>query len=171
MIDAHVTDRRALAARSPIELAMYLRARGWETRDRDDDSVQWVRLVAFTASVNRGISANLCEALVGLGGENGHSFELDLCLAASRPLPHRRPKPIRFRHDHLPVLEAAAQELRERVAEESVAVIGSVVRLHREGSGTGEISVSVRGDLVRRGTRIVLRDAGGFRILPESEDG
>jgi len=45
MTDAHVTDRRALAGRSPIELAMYLRSRGWETRERDATSVQWVRVV------------------------------------------------------------------------------------------------------------------------------
>jgi hypothetical protein len=162
-------------------------------------------LDAFTASVNRGVSANLCEALVGLGGETGHPFELDLFLAASRPLFRRELKPIRFRHDHLPVLEAAAQELRERVAEEAVAVIGNVVRLHREGSGSGEISVagtvegedrlrriwmdlpaedyvlatraheqmlnvSVRGDLVRRGTRLFLRSPSGFQVIPDSDD-
>ena len=160
-------------------------------------------LDAFTASVNRGVSANLCEALVGLGGETGHPFELGLFLAASRPLRHRELKPIRFRHDHLPVLEAAAQELRERIAEEAVAVVGNVVRLHREGSGAGEISVagtvegedrlrriwmdlpaedyvqatraheqmlnvSVRGDLVRRGTRHVLKSPSGFQVIPDS---
>ncbi|WP_244875671.1 hypothetical protein [Winogradskya consettensis] len=162
-------------------------------------------LDAFTASIRQGVSANLCEALVGLGGEAGHPFELDLSLAASRPLLGRTLGPVRFRHDHLPVLQAAAQELRERIAEESVAVIGNVVRLHREGSGPGEISVagsvegedrlrriwmdldaddygratraheqmlnvSVRGDLVRRGTRLVLRNPGGFRIVPGSEN-
>jgi hypothetical protein len=161
-------------------------------------------LDAFTTSVNRGVSANLCEALVGLGGEAGHPFELDLSLAASRPLSRRHLRPIRFRHDHIPVLRAAAQELRERIAEEGVVVVGNVVRLHREGSGSGEISVagtvegedrlrriwmdlpaedyvqatraheqmltvSVRGDLVRRGTRLHLRNSSAFQVVPDSE--
>jgi hypothetical protein len=161
-------------------------------------------LDAFTSSIGRGVSANLCEALVGLGGETGHPFELDLFLAASRPLPGRKLKPIHFRRDHLPVLEAAAQELRERIPEEAVAVVGNVVRLHREGSGPGEISVagtvegddrlrriwmdlpaedyvqatraheqmltvSVRGDLVRRGTRLFLRSPSGFQVMPDSD--
>jgi hypothetical protein len=98
-------------------------------------------LGAFTEGVRRGISANLCEALVGLGGESGHPFELTLSLAASRPV-GQRPLPIRFRRDHLPVLAAAAQELREHMAEEDVLVTGEVVRLHREGSGAGEISIA-----------------------------
>jgi hypothetical protein len=155
----------------------------------------------FTDAVTAGVSANLCEALVGLGGEAGHPFELSLALAPSRPLDARRLEPIRFRRDHLPVLASAAQELRELVPEEGAVVTGNVVRLHREGSGTGEISVAgivegddrlrrvwmtlgdddyaeatrahqemltvaVRGDLVRRGTRLYLTNPSGFRVTP-----
>jgi hypothetical protein len=99
-------------------------------------------LDVFAQVVPAGVSANLCEALVGLGGESGHAFELSLRLAPSRPLRLARLAPIRFRRDHLPVLASAARELRERVPEEGVAVEGNVVRLHREGPGTGEISVA-----------------------------
>jgi hypothetical protein len=99
-------------------------------------------LDAFTQVVSSGVSANLCEALVGLGGEAGHPFELSLRPAPSRPLRTARLTPIRFRRDHLPVLESAARELRERVPEEGVAVEGSVIRLHREGGGSGEITVA-----------------------------
>ncbi|WP_306203927.1 hypothetical protein [Actinoplanes sp. RD1] len=112
---------------------------------------------------------------------------------------------VRFRHDHFAILQAAAQELRERIAEEAVFVTGSVVRLHREAAEHGEISVAgtvegddrlyrvwmtlpeadyvqatraheqmlsvaVRGDLVRRGTRLLLRNPSGFTVLPESAD-
>jgi len=156
-------------------------------------------LDGFTDSVPAGVSANLCEALVGLGGEAGHPFELSLRLAPSRPLQGRRFEPVRFRRDHLPVLASAAQELRERVPEEGAVVAGNVVRLHREGAGGGEISiagtvegddrlrrvwmnlgdddyvaatrahqemlaVSVRGDLVRRGTRLYLTNPAAFRV-------
>jgi hypothetical protein len=161
-------------------------------------------LDVFTAAVPTGVTANLCEALIGLGGEAGHPFELSLRLAPSRPLRGRQFEPIRFRRDHLPVLAAAAQELRERVPEEGLVVVGNVVRLHREGTGTGEISVagtvegddrlrrvwmnlgdddyvtatrahqemlvvSVRGDLVRRGTRLYLADPTAFRVIAGGE--
>jgi hypothetical protein len=98
-------------------------------------------LEAFTAGVKRGISANLCEALVGLGGEQGHSFEISHRLAPARPARTALP-PVRFRRDHIPVLSAAAQELRERLPEEDVLVSGNVVRLHREASESGEVSIA-----------------------------
>jgi hypothetical protein len=261
MIRAEVTDRAALAARLPSELAMYLRAHDWSIQARSGTSVQWVKTVdgeefealqpqessirdypaaayavgtdhpravqparksadvlkllrdvrigppaegsfvlsvhtpvpprlsfaqagaagsesadaepferlvslklydavqaahnaandalvdpngldAFTQVVPVGVSANLCEALVGLGGEAGHPFEFSLRLAPSRPLHTARLTPIRFRRDHLPVLASAARELRERVPEEGVVVEGNVVRLHREGSSAGEISIA-----------------------------
>jgi hypothetical protein len=162
-------------------------------------------LEVFTKAVRHGVSANFCEALVGLGGESGHPFELSLVLASSRPIRDRSLTPIRFRHDHLPVLAEAAQELRERVPEEGVLAFGNVVRLHREGTGTGEISitatsegddrlrriwmslpgpdyaqamraheemrtVSVRGDLIRRGTRLYLNNPTAFRVQDEPDE-
>lgn len=95
----------------------------------------------FTGSIRRGVSANLCEALVGLGGEAGHPFEIFQTLAPARPS-RAVLKPMRFRRDHLPVLAEAAQELRERMPEEDVAVTGHVVRLHRESGASGEVSVA-----------------------------
>lgn len=162
-------------------------------------------LDSFTQVIRRGVSANLCEALVGLGGEARHPFDLALSLAPSRPLVRRVLPLIHFRRDHLPVLAAAAQELRERVPEEGLLVVGNVVRLHREGSGPGQISiagtiegedrlrriwmdlmeeayhqatiahrdmlsVAVRGDLVRRGTRLYLTNASAFRVLQDEAD-
>ena len=161
-------------------------------------------LDAFTGAVPRGVSANLCEALVGLGGEAGHPFEMSLRLALSRPLKARSLAPIHFRRDHLPVLVSAARELRERVPDEGALVAGNVVRLHREGTGSGEIGiagtvdgddrlrrvwieltagdyaaamrahqemlgVSVRGDLVRRGTRLYLTNPSSFQVAAEPE--
>ena len=97
-------------------------------------------LEPFTASVNRGVSANLCEALTGFGGSAGHQFQMSMSLAATRRNTARL-APVRFRRDHLPVLKEAAAELRARTPEEDVAVTGEVVRLHREGQSTGEITL------------------------------
>ena len=161
-------------------------------------------LDAFTGAVPRGVSANLCEALVGLGGEAGHPFEFSLRLALSRPSKARSLTPVHFRRDHLPVLVSAARELRERIPDEGAFVAGNVVLLHREGTGPGEISiagtvdgddrlrrvwmelaavdyaaamrahqemlgVSVRGDLVRRGTRLYLTNPSSFEVTAEPE--
>jgi hypothetical protein len=99
-------------------------------------------LDAFTGGLYRGISANLCEALAGLGGEPNNPFELSFSWAASRPVPTPTP-PVCFRRDMIPVLAEAARELREQRGEEDTRVTGHVVRLHREGEGgTGEVSVA-----------------------------
>src|SRR6266702_5837874 len=45
MIDVEITDRSALAARSPSDLAMYLRARNWVTRQQSETAVQWIKIV------------------------------------------------------------------------------------------------------------------------------
>ena len=117
-------------------------------------------LTAFTEGVASGISANLCEALVGLAGPTAHPIELSLMLAPSRPS-RRRPTPIRFRRDHFAVLESAAVELRARSAEEDSVVVGNVVRLYRESSaGTGEVSIAGTVDGEDRLRRIWVELAG-----------
>lgn len=102
-------------------------------------------LAPFTEAVPVGLSANLCEALAGLGGSAGHPFELTVGLAAVRRHTERL-EPVWFRRDHLPVLREAASELRARTTDEDVAVTGEVVRLHREGPATGEITLVGRVD-------------------------
>jgi hypothetical protein len=99
----------------------------------------------FTRAVENGLSANLCEALAGLGGNAGHPFQLSLSLAAVRGEP-RELAPVRFRRDHLPVIREAAAELRARTPDEDVVVTGEVVRLHREPGGAGEITLVGRVD-------------------------
>jgi hypothetical protein len=151
-------------------------------------------LEPFTAGVDQGVSANLCEALAGFGGSAGHQFQISMTLAATRRNAANL-APVRFRRDHLPVLKEAATELRARTPEEDVAITGEVVRLHREGQSTGEITlvgriedsdvldlpisdyeaamrahqemrqVMVRGSLIRRGARFYLSGPTGFRVL------
>ncbi|GGL15219.1 hypothetical protein [Mangrovihabitans endophyticus] len=102
-------------------------------------------LERFNAAVSRGVSANLCEALWGFGAGGRQSFEVSIALAAARPSSTPLPA-LRFRKDHLPVLREAAVELRARVPEENVAVMGEVVRLHRESPDAGEITLVGRLD-------------------------
>jgi len=95
----------------------------------------------FTDVVPQGVSANLCEALVGLAGPAGHPVEVSVQLAPSRPWPRVLP-PVRFRRDHYAVLESAARELRATSAEEDSVVVGNVVRLYREGASAGEVGIA-----------------------------
>jgi hypothetical protein len=95
-------------------------------------------LEPFAVAVNEGVSANLCEALAGLGGSSGHPFEFAVSLAAAR---RDSVTPVRFRRDHIPVLREAAVEFRARTPEDDVTITGEVVRLYREGASGGEITV------------------------------
>lgn len=99
-------------------------------------------LAAFTDGISRGISANLCEALVGLAGPDAHPVELSLTLAAARPSTRRLP-PVRLHRHHFAVLQSAAEELRARSAEEDSVVTGNVVRLYRDSSERpGEVTIA-----------------------------
>ena len=122
-----------------VSLAMY-RAVHAAHQAADSALLSTDGLEPFTAAVLDGVSANLCEALSGLGGHSGHPFDFALSLAAARPSPVVH-SPIRFHRHHLPVLREAAAELRARTPEDDVTVIGDVVRLHREGSSGGEITL------------------------------
>ena len=44
MIDAMLTDAAALAARSPSEVALYLRANGWQSEAPDGIVVRWTKV-------------------------------------------------------------------------------------------------------------------------------
>jgi hypothetical protein len=158
---------------------------------------------AFKERSSRGVSANLCEALVNLGGENEVPFEVSFSWAMSRPVEPR--PPIKVSPREIEVIQEAARELRSDAPEEDVRIIGGVTRLHREGSlGPGEVSiagviegdtaerlrrvwlqlteedyseatrahkdgntVSVRGNLIRRGNRYFLQAASAFQVLQE----
>jgi hypothetical protein len=200
-------DARALEPAEPYQRLVSLRIFDAARAAHDAANAALIRadgLELFTRAIGAGISANFCEALVGLGGEAGHPFEVSLSLAVSRPLARATLEPVRFRRDHLLVLAEVAREMRARTPDEGVHIIGNVVRLHREGNESGEISiagtiegedrlrriwinlpetdyavamraheemllVSVRGDLVRQGTRHVLMNPTAFRPLPDRE--
>jgi hypothetical protein len=105
----------------------------------------------FAAAVAQGVSANLCEALHGLGGPGTNSYELAVSLGAGRAGPALAP--IRVRSDQLAVLKEAAAQLRAHVPEQGVTLTGEVVRLRRVDDTGGEITVVGRvedGEPLRR---------------------
>jgi hypothetical protein len=109
-------------------------------------------LDAFVERETDGISANLCEALVSLSGEDEMPFDVRFAWALDRPLIGVAPV-VAFDTDSIPMLREAARELRARLPEDDVRIRGNVVRLHREGQlGSGEVTIAgiVAGDPVEK---------------------
>jgi hypothetical protein len=105
-------------------------------------------LESFIERESEGVSANLCEFLVTLSGENDTPFDVRFAWALDRPVVGTK-EVVPFAGESLPILKEAARELRARLPEEDVRLRGNVIRLHREGNlGSGEVTVagSIVGD-------------------------
>ena len=90
-------------------------------------------LESFARRQDEGVSANLCESLVNLSGQEGTAFDVRFSWALERPVQELAPV-VRFGNETIPVLREAAQALRSWIPEDDVTIRGNVVRLHREGN-------------------------------------
>jgi hypothetical protein len=101
-----------------------------------------IGIEAFTQRENQGVSANLCESLVNLAGQDGTTFDVHFSWALERPVSELS-SVVRFSTETIPVLREAARTLRFWIPEENVRITGNVVRLHRESNyGAGEVSIA-----------------------------
>ncbi|MFJ5233304.1 hypothetical protein ACIQBJ_25840 [Kitasatospora sp. NPDC088391] len=130
-------------------VSLSLRESTVQAVDAADEVIRLGRgMDSFVGRVDRGVNANLCEALSGLSGGSQEPVDIEFSWALSRPVEPTRP--VVVTSSHAAVLREAAQELRAQTPAEDVKVVGAVVRLHREGSmGPGEVSIAgiVEGDL------------------------
>ncbi|MFD8370471.1 hypothetical protein ACFV2Z_06795 [Streptomyces sp. NPDC059688] len=79
-----------------------------------------------------GLSANLCEALVRIAGEERRDFSFSYAWSSEMPVEQPSP-PVAFSPPHAEALEAVAKDLRERLGREEGAVLhGVVTKLHRD---------------------------------------
>lgn len=91
-------------------------------------------LDGFEAGVQRGVSANLCEAVAGLssaGDDSGRSVEFAFSWSRSRPVPEDQISRIFVAADRAPFVGEAARVLRERSPIENFKLEGNVVKLER----------------------------------------
>lgn len=116
-------------------------------------------LDGFGRYVSAGLSANLCEALVKMAGDEQRTFSLSFDWAPEMPMSQTSP-PVTLSDLHMPALEAGAKELRERAAREEGAILkGVVTRL----SGQGDRQATIYGSLLHeapsrvRSVRVELR--------------
>ena len=94
---------------------------------------------AFLDAVERGVSANLCEALVQIIGSY-EEVDVSIAWAATLPMPAARNTSPFFKKD-TPVLEEAARQLRKIGPRPDQQIFGQVVQLTRR---DGEINGAVR---------------------------
>ena len=98
----------------------------------------------FERAVPAGVSANLCDAIRGLGTseEGDRGVEIGFSWSRSRPIEGDIPSRVMFPPDSVPVIEEAARLFRQTSSREDFELYGPVVKLEREeGSPTGRVTV------------------------------
>ncbi|WP_405389138.1 hypothetical protein OG596_15160 [Streptomyces sp. NBC_01102] len=111
-------------------------------REAADLTLRHDELADFSRFTPGGLSANLCEALVKIGGEDGPGFSLDFTWSADLPV-EQTTEPIRLTSPQLAALDAGAKDLRARLGRRDMTLLGSVVRLHRElPHGPGAVTIA-----------------------------
>lgn len=135
-IERQMTKRLASALRATREAAE--RAAGGDTK-------------AFPEAVERGASANLCEALVRLI-EPFPTLDVSLTWARTHPM-NRVRDVIRFGEGHAPILREAARLFRDRSPRADVHVVGFVHRLKRE-EGEVDGTITLRAYIDEQGQEL-----------------
>ena len=101
-------------------------------------------LDSFLSVVEKGVSANLCDAITGMAGANEAAIEVDFTWSRNRPLfnAERTPRRIMLPSDALPVIKEAGRIFKETSPREDFEAVGPVVKLERnEGAQKGKVTV------------------------------
>jgi hypothetical protein len=94
---------------------------------------------AFENAVSSGVSANLCEAVAGLI-EQSSGLEISVTWARTRPTPESHRKVV-FSGNDAEILKEAARTFRLRQPKEDVSLFGTVIRLQRDQTEEGKITL------------------------------
>ncbi|MFE3380790.1 hypothetical protein [Streptomyces anulatus] len=100
-------------------------------REAADLTIRDDELADFTRFAHGGLSANLCEALVKIGGEDGSGFSFDFTWSPDLPV-EQSTRRIELAPPQLAALDAGAKDLRARLGRMDMTLLGSVVCLRRE---------------------------------------
>ncbi|MFK4503545.1 hypothetical protein ABIF86_007836 [Bradyrhizobium japonicum] len=112
----------------------------------------------FQASVGGGVSANLCEAILGLFGTvDASAIDLSIAWSLNRPAPaDHTPSHLRLNSDFVPALREAARLFRAHDKLEGYLIEGPVVKLERfEGSDVGIVTIYARIEGIMRKVAVV----------------
>lgn len=98
----------------------------------------------FTQAIRSGVSANLCEAIVGMSQSGGgEGLEIGLRWSPARPMRDGAPHNVSFSADAIPLIEEAARVFRKTPTQEGFEVEGYVVKLDRREPLGGEGVITI----------------------------
>lgn len=112
---------------------------------------------AFDQAVQHGVNANLCDAVVGLWGEDEvqRNLEFTFSWSPARPVAPDAVRRVVLSSDRVPVIREAGKQMREREPLPDFELSGPVVKLERaEGAATGRVTII--GLVEDRQARVVL---------------
>ena len=133
-------------------------------RQAAEDAATSGEVDSFVRAVPNGVSANLCDALAGIGSltEGDRSLDIQFSWSRSRPLASELEVPSRIvlNTDAFPVIRQAAVYLKESSPREEFEIRGPVVKLERmEGADIGKATIRGLIDDQPRKVVVELRDA------------
>ncbi|MFH1116657.1 MAG: hypothetical protein V1792_22305 [Pseudomonadota bacterium] len=99
---------------------------------------------AFDRAVQYGVNANLCDAVVGLWGDDevGRNLEFIFSWSPARPPAPDAVHRVALSSDRVPVIREAGHQMREREPVPDFELCGPVVKLERgEGAPTGRATI------------------------------
>ena len=101
-------------------------------------------MAPFLTAVSRGVSANLCDAVVGLLDVSaGDGLDIRMAWSRTRPAEDAPPSRILFGSDSRPLIAEAARVFRETTSADDLEIEGIVTRLNREPTAmAGEVTVT-----------------------------
>ena len=119
---------------------------------------------AFLAAVRRGVSANMCEALVTL---TETLPLLDISVVWARTWPREQARHVtRFASHDAPILRAASEAFRSREPKVGVILVGLVQRLARDEANTaGTVTLRTSIDGTNQSVAVVLPQSDYYRAI------
>jgi hypothetical protein len=114
-------------------------------------------MTPFQTAISRGVSANLCDAVVGLSEVSlGENLDVQVSWSRTRPVDNNIPSKVTFSSDSIPLIEEAARQFRETTPWEDSEIEGVVTRLDRSPTAI-EGDVTITGNVEGRLRRVTLR--------------
>jgi len=114
-------------------------------------------MTPFQEAVSRGVSANLCDAVVGLSTvSTGEGVDIQVSWSRARPIDEATPVRVMLDSDSIPLIEEAARQFRETAPADDFEVEGVVTRLDRSPAAT-EGDVTITGYVEGQMRRVTLR--------------
>lgn len=141
------------------------------TRSAAEHSAISGNLEPFNNAIREGVSANLCESIVGMSNSGGEAgLSVGLRWARTRPLHGQFPREVSFSPDTMPFIEEAGRLFRDTPPREGFEVEGYVVKLAREeGEEQGTITIA---SLVEGKSRKINVDLSGedYHLAVQAHD-